>query len=148
MDEVGGGLRNLLVVATGLLGLTAVPGGAMLLLGVYSPPVEMLAGSVFQDFAIPGVALAVAVGGTALVAVVLLLRRSRYGLVSAGLAGVSVMVFEFVQVLSIGSPPGPSRAMQLAYFALGVLLVTGALTGLAAGRRAPSGGDARRAVAS
>jgi hypothetical protein len=83
----------------------------------------MLRGSAFSDFTIPAFTLILVVGGTAAVATLLLARRSRFGLISAGLAGALVMSFEFVQVLAIGSPPGPAHVMQLIYFFLGLALV-------------------------
>jgi hypothetical protein len=124
----GSVLRTILIAGTAFVGLTAVPGGAMLLLGIYSPPVEMLRGSAFSSFTIPGLTLAVVVGGSALLATTLLLRRSNLGFFSAAVAGLIVMTFEFVQVISIGSPAGPSRVMQILYFGIGLLLV-GAATG-------------------
>ena len=130
MNRVDLILRRLLILGTGFLGLTAVPGGAMLLFGIYSPPLDMLRGSVFRSFTVPGLALAVGVGGSALLAMTLLVRRSRLGYVCAAMAGLVVMTFEFVQVLSIGSPAGPSRNMQVLYFALGALLVATALAAL------------------
>ena len=115
-------LRRLLVAGAGFLGLTAVPGGVTLLLGIYSPPIDTLQGSLFSSFTIPGVALSVGVGGSALLAMVLLLRRHRLGPPSAAIAGLVIMTFEFVQVVSSGSPPGPSRVMQVLYFSVGLLL--------------------------
>lgn len=132
-------LRVLLMAMTGLLALTAIPGGAMLVLGIYSPPPEMLRGSWFSSFTIPGLTLALAIGGTALAASIQLRRRRATGVLCAAAAGLLVMTFEFVQVVSIGSPIGPSRAMQLAYFALGALLVLTSVGALfAAARPHPS----------
>ena len=113
----------LLIVLAGVLGLSAVPGGITLLVGFYAPPVEQLKGSVFADFTIPGLTLLLFVGGSAVLATVLLVRRSRFGALSAALAGAIVMSFEFVEVLAIGSPPGPARVMQLLYFGVGLSLV-------------------------
>lgn len=116
-------LHWLLTLLAGLLGLSAVPGAVALLVGFQTPPVEQLAGSPFTDFTIPGLALLVLVGGSAIVATVLLVRRSRFAPISSAFAGVVVMAFEFVEVLAIGSPPGPARVMQVGYFSIGTLLV-------------------------
>ena len=116
-------LRGALILLTGFLALSAVPGGITLLAGVYTPPVQQLRGSVFSSFLVPGLALLVVVGGTALLAFVLLLRRRPLGPVIAGLAGAFVMAFEFVEVLAIGSPPGPAFVMQALYFGIGLGLV-------------------------
>jgi hypothetical protein len=71
---------------------------------------------------VPGLALMIGLGGCALLAAVLLIRRPKLGYLCAASSGVLVMSFEFVQVIVIGSPPGPSRFMQVSYFALGALL--------------------------
>ena len=113
----------LLIVLAGVLGLSAVPGGITLLVGFYAPPVDQLRGSVFADFTVPGLALLLLVGGSAVLATVLLVRRSTFGPLAATLAGAIVMAFEFVEVLAIGSPPGPARVMQLLYFGIGLGLV-------------------------
>lgn len=108
---------------SGFLALSAIPGGLALLVGFYAPPVDALAGSMFSDFTIPGLALLVLVGGSALLALVLLVRKSPFGILVAASSGVIVMVFEFVEVLAIGSPPGPARTMQIVYFSVGLALV-------------------------
>jgi hypothetical protein len=119
--------RLLHALLTGLaffLGISALAGGTALLAGFQAPPVEQLKGSIFNDFVIPGLALVLVVGGSATAATVLLVKRSPNGLPAALAAGVAVMIFEFVEVLAIGSPPGPARAMQLLYFGIGAALVT------------------------
>ena len=118
--------RLVLIVLTGLLSLSAIPGG-IALLGGYAPPIELLTGSFFADFTIPALSLLVVVGGSAALATVLLARGSRFALLSAAFAGVVVMSFEFVEVLAIGSPSGPAQVMQLLYFAVGLLLVSASL---------------------
>ena len=123
-------LHVLLIVLAGILGLSAVPGGITLLVGFYAPPVEQLKGSVFSDFTVPGLALLFVVGGSAVLATVLLVRRSTFSSLSAALAGVIVMSFEFVEVLAIGSPPGPARVMQHLYFGIGLALVSLALVAM------------------
>lgn len=123
-------LRGALILLAGFLALSAVPGGITLLAGVYAPPVQQLEGSVFSSFLVPGLVLLVAVGGSALLAFVLLIRGSRVGPVVAGLAGASVMTFEFVEVVVIGSPPGPAFVMQVLYFGIGLGLVCLSLSSL------------------
>lgn len=122
-------LRAVLIVCTSFLAATAIPGGAMLLFGVYAPPREMLEGSVFGSFVVPGVALAVAVGGVAALALVLNVRHSAWARFTSTLAGLTVISFEFVQVLTIGSPAGSARAMQVGYIVLGLVLVVTAAIG-------------------
>ncbi len=114
--------RTLLIVLTAFLSLTAFAGGIGLVTGLNAPPVDALAGTMFPDFTVPGLALFVVVGGTALVATILLVRRSRYTLTLASLSGIAIMCFEFVEVLAIGSSPGIARNLQIFYFGLGTLI--------------------------
>ncbi|MGD1148960.1 MAG: hypothetical protein ABR961_13535 [Thermoanaerobaculaceae bacterium] len=111
------------VVLAGFLGVSAVPGGIALLAGIDAPPVEQLKGSVFADYTIPGLSLLLIVGGSAVLATVLLIRKSRFAVLASIGAGLGVMVFEFVEVLVIGSPAGPARILQVLYFGVGVALV-------------------------
>jgi hypothetical protein len=115
-------LRIILIVLLFLLALTAIPGGIMLMVNFFTPPVQTLAGSIFKDFTVPGLALAIIVGGSALLAAILLLRKSKYGLLFAAAAGIIIMFFEFVEVMIIGAPTGPSLVMQVFYFGLGTVL--------------------------
>ena len=102
--------------------LSAIPGGISLLVGFNAPPLEQLKGSVFTGFVVPGLALILLVGGSATLATVLLLRKNRFAIPAAIASGLVVMTFEFVEVLAIGSPPGPARVMQVLYFAIGAAL--------------------------
>jgi len=98
-------------------------GGVGLLTALNAPPVTNQQGSVFEDFTVPSLALFVLVGGSALLAVVLLVRRDRLGTLCAAASGLAIMVFEFVEVLVIGAPPGIARTLQIFYFGLGTLIV-------------------------
>ena len=131
-------LHILLIALAGFLAVSAVPGGITLLVGFYAPPVEQLKGSGFSDFTVPGLALLLLVGGSAVLATVLLVRRSTLASFMSALAGVIVMSFEFVEVLAIGSPPGPARVMQLLYFGIGLALVCLSLVALLIDVRRPS----------
>jgi len=116
-------LRVLQIILNILLAVTAIPGGIMLLVNFYAPPVEQLQGSIFNNFTIPGLALAVIVGGSAIVATIFLLKKSKFGTMLTATAGVIIMFFEFVEVLVIGSPAGPGQIMQIGFFGLGTLMM-------------------------
>jgi hypothetical protein len=120
-------LHVIMIILTLLLAVTAIPGGVVLMANIYAPPVEQLQGSLFQSFTIPGLALALIVGGSAVVSAVLLIKKSRFGAMSAATAGVIIMFFEFVEVMIIGSPTGPARVMQIVYFGLGTLLMVASI---------------------
>jgi hypothetical protein len=116
-------LRALLIVLDGFLAVTAIAGGAALLTGVMAPGPELLAGSVFTSYAIPGLALTVVVGVGAVVATILLLRRHHQALPTAALTGAVIVVFEAVEIATIGSEPGVARNLQVLYLAVGVAIL-------------------------
>ncbi len=122
-------LRIMLIVLTLFLSLTAILGGAALMANFYAPPAESLHGLFFNSFIIPGIALSLVVGGSALAAAILLIRRSKFGNLFAAAAGVIIMFFEFVEVLVIGSPAGASQFMQIFYVGLGTLIEIAAMGG-------------------
>jgi hypothetical protein len=70
-------LRIILIISTGFLALTGVLGGIGLLANLNAPPVSELQGSIFKDWTIPGLSLFLIVGGSALLATILLLRKSK-----------------------------------------------------------------------
>lgn len=112
-----------LVTLNIFLALTAIPGGFCLLTGIAAPPIEELNGSWFKDYTIPGLALMLIVGGSALITAVMLIRKYKFSLFYSAIAGLIIMTFEFIEVLAIGSPTGAGLVMQIIYFVLGVLLV-------------------------
>jgi len=116
-------LYTTLIILNIFLALTAVPGGFCLLTGIAAPPLDELKGSVFTDYTIPGLALMIIVGGSALLASILLIRKYKYAVFYSAIVGLIIMVFEFIEVLAIGSPTGAGLVMQIIYFVLGVLLV-------------------------
>ena len=116
-------LRILLVLFNGFLALTAIAGGIGLLVGLNAPPVEMLAGSPFTSYIIPGLALLVIVGGVALIATIMLVRRHSKAVLASVIAGAVIIGFEIVEVLVIGSPVGIARNLQIFYSTLGILIL-------------------------
>jgi NADH:ubiquinone oxidoreductase subunit 6 (subunit J) len=133
-------LRILLVVLDGFLGLTAIAGGVGLLAGINAPSTADLAGSLFSDYTIPALALLVIVGGAGVVSTVMTLRKHRYAALASGAAGVVILIFEIVEVLAIGSPPGVARTLQIFYFALGLLIILLALALWSSQRRSLAAG--------
>jgi hypothetical protein len=115
-------IRVSLIVLTIFLAISAIGGGIQLLSGFYVPPVEMLNGY-FKDYTIPGLSLGLIVGGSALSAAVLLIRKSEFASLASASTGVIIMFFEFVEVLIIGSPEGASRFMQILFFGLGTMIM-------------------------
>jgi hypothetical protein len=104
------------------LALTAAAGGIALMTGTIAPGLDLLQGSPFTSYTIPGLALLLPVGGSALAATIMLWRRHPLATRVSAVAGVMIMGFEMVEVLVIGSEPGVARNLQLFYFSLGLLI--------------------------
>jgi hypothetical protein len=119
--------RRLLIALDAFLAVTAVAGGIGLLTGILAAPLALLQGSPFGSYIIPGLALLVIVGGSALVATVLMIRRHALGAVLSGMAGAMIIGFEIVEVLVIGSEAGVARNLQIFYFAFGLAMAAVAL---------------------
>jgi hypothetical protein len=111
-----------LVILVAFLALTASAGGVGLLGGSITPPLEMLDGSPFRSYTVPGLSLLVLVGGSALAATAMMLYRHRWGIPTSAVAGIMIIGFEIVEVMAIGSPAGLARNLQIFYFTLGVCI--------------------------
>ncbi|WP_257614114.1 hypothetical protein [Arthrobacter sp. 31Y] len=120
-------IRGMLLTAQALVAVTAIAGGLVMAIGswpgvdksVLPPeiqlPVEYLDGSPFSSYLVPGLLLALIVGGSHTVAFVLLLRRRGLASMAAATAGYSILVWIFVQMALI-----PFSALQAAYFGAGL----------------------------
>ncbi len=115
--------RYLAILFSGFLALTAIPGGVALIAGIGAPPRGLLAGTPFSSFVVPGFVLLLVVGGGAGASAMLTLRRHRLASFASLGTGLIIMTFEFVEVLTIGTPTGAGLVMQILYFALGAALV-------------------------
>jgi hypothetical protein len=80
-------------------------------------PAELLAGSPFKSYFIPGLILGVIVGGTQLAAAVLLLARHRTALLASAIAGFGMLIWIFVELAMIQQ----YTWLQAVYFGLGCL---------------------------
>jgi hypothetical protein len=127
MEQIKKISRIILIVLTAFLALTTFLGGIGLITNWIAMSVELLHGSPFSSYLIPGLALSIIVGGSALLATILLIRKSKFGLLFATTAGIVIMFFEFVEVLVIGSPLGIALTLQIFYFGLGTLITIAAL---------------------
>jgi len=113
-----------LLLTTIVIGLSALAGGAALVLGsvdsslasVLSPPLDYLEGSPFGSYLIPGLVLGLVLGGVHLAAFALIVRRSRWWMLAGAVAAFDTLIWIFVQMVII-----PFSFLQAAYFALGAL---------------------------
>lgn len=130
-----------LLAVLGFVGLTALAGGLVMAFGSWLGPERlglpaqlvmpesMLAGSPFNSYFLPGLLLALVVGGTHLAAFILVAGNRRWAAMAAATAGYSILIWIFVQMVII-----PFTVLQAVYFAaglaeLGLLLLSLGLIG-------------------
>ena len=106
--------RITIAILDGFLAITALA-GAMIVIPAL--PTSMLAGSVFSDFLVPALALGVPVAGSALVAMVAVMFWPRLGAAVAGLSATMIIVFELVEMTTVGY-----HWLQAAYIVLGLVI--------------------------
>lgn len=127
----GGARRRLLIGLLAFLGVTSVGGGIGLLTGTIAPGLELLAGSLFSSYLVPGLALLVPVGGSGLLAAWAVWRRHPLAAKASLVAAAMILTFELVEVAVIGYHP-----LQLFY-----ALVGAAIAGLVAASRGRGGSN-------
>ena len=116
--------RNTLLVVEAFVALTAFAGGIALMLGALipglsaaiTPPAEYLENSPFSSYLVPGMVLALVLGGVHAIAFVLLLRRRPSALFAAAAAGYAALIWIFVQMMVI-----PFSVLQAVYFMAGTV---------------------------
>lgn len=116
--------RIILISLSGFLAITAIAGGSSLLLGLNLPPVELLNGSPFNNYVLPGLVLFVIVGGNAALATILLIQQHHSALHFVFVSAMFIIIFEVVEIYTIGAPEGIARNLQVFYLALGVVIAS------------------------
>jgi hypothetical protein len=115
--------RVSLLVLQALVAVTAIAGGAALVLSalnpelatVLSPPTTYLEGSPFSSYLVPGLLLAIVVGGTQAAAFLLGVTRSDLSLLGGATAAIALLIWVFVQMMFI-----PFSFLQALYFGVGI----------------------------
>lgn len=116
-------MKTVLFVLVSFLAVTALLSGIMLISNpdgkIMNLSVSLLEGTPFKDFTIPGVLLAVLVGGTNLLAVFFNLKRQagRYNWALAG--GIFITGWTIGQLILIGA----SHWLQAFYLVIGILVI-------------------------
>jgi hypothetical protein len=116
-------VRVSLLTVQAFVAVTAIAGGAALIFGavnaelatVLSPPGEYLTDTPFTSYLVPGIILAVVVGGIHVLGFVLGVSRSRWSVIGAAAAAFAVLIWIFVQMVFI-----PFSVLQAVYFASGL----------------------------
>lgn len=127
------GARAVLLAADAFVALTAAGGGIALAAGLEGDrfPPELLAGTPFGSYVVPGLILAGTVGSSSAIATAAMLRRPGAGARASVLAGAVLMGWIVGEVLVLRAPAARSWVEAL-YFAVGLLM---AGLGLEAGLR-------------
>ncbi|KRE31145.1 hypothetical protein [Agromyces sp. Soil535] len=118
------GIRLTLLIVQAFVALTALAGGAALVIGsldpgfstAWNPPAEYLEGGPFPSYLVPGITLAVVLGGVHVLAFVQLERRRPWALFLSAAAGYATLIWIFVQMAFI-----PFSFLQALYFSIGLV---------------------------
>lgn len=116
-----------LIVCDALVGVTAIGGGVVLAVGLEGEryPVEWLKGTPFRSYLIPGLILALIVGGSAAAAAVLTVTAPQVGSWISALAGAILMGQIAGEIRMLKQP---MHWIEVVYFAAGTLMVALGLT--------------------
>lgn len=115
--------RALTGLLLGFVGITAIAGGAALVVGeamgdqsgLLVPDSSYLEGTPFTSYLVPGLLLAVVVGGVQLAALAVLVRRPALAPAATSMAAYTILIWIFVQMIII-----PFSPLQLVYFLAGL----------------------------
>lgn len=150
---VSGPARAAALVVEAAIALTAIGGGAALLVGALTrsapgsirPPDAYLAGSPFSSYVLPGFLLLLVVGGLHALAFIVGLRRSPWAPPATAVAAFGLLIWIFVQMIWIPFSPLQAVYEGAAIAELGLLLIQYGLLDVVLGRRS-SRSDRSRAV--
>lgn len=111
-------LHRTLLGLTLFLAATSIAGGIGLVTGLIAPGTDLLEGSIFSSYVIPGLALLILAGGSATLAAAEIARQGTYQYEISILAGAVIIVFELVEWAIVGY-----SFLQAVYLAVGGLIV-------------------------
>jgi len=128
-------MHRRIAILEGLIALGALGGAAGLIAtNGLGAPVAELAGSPFRSYLVPGLALALAVGGPMAAAAAANWRGAGAAPALTLLAGAALAIFEVVEALALGV----RSALQVVFMLLAALLVIAAALELAADAARPA----------
>jgi hypothetical protein len=111
-------VRTALLVLEALVVLSAIAGGLWLVAGRSAVPLVWLQGTPFSDYTIPGLVLAIVVGGSALLAAVTVFIHREWAVLISVAAGLLAAGYEVVRVAMIY----PLDWFYEVYFVLGLAI--------------------------
>jgi hypothetical protein len=118
------GRRLIIGILTGFVALTAVGGGIALLSGAESSrfPLEWLRDTPFSNYTFPAIMLAFVVGGSSLLACLMIFMNLLKGILCAMVAGILLIGFVTVEIIILKQvPPGPTP-IELLYIGIGIII--------------------------
>jgi hypothetical protein len=116
-------VKVILILLTSFLAISAMGGGFALFMGLNTPPLSLLAGTPFTSYFVPGLCLFFLVGGLSLISAIAQIKACSFAPHITAIIGFSILVFEFVEILTIGSPKGIARILQILYFSIGISIL-------------------------
>lgn len=114
-------LQYALILLGGFVALTAIGGGIALATGLDPLPREWLVGTPFETFLLPGLLLAVLVGGSAAIATFGMLTNPPAGAMLSVVAGGLLMAWIVVEILLLNQPSWTRT--EAIYLGIGVGMV-------------------------
>ncbi|MGD0247569.1 MAG: hypothetical protein ABSB75_00805 [Candidatus Limnocylindrales bacterium] len=114
--------RLVLLAVDGLVALAAIGGGATMLTGLDKFPPAWLEGTPFSSYVIPGLLLALFVGGSAAVATATLLVARNWSGQASIVAGAVLMGWLVGEVLILKQPSAPSPT-EVFFFVIGLIML-------------------------
>ena len=119
-------MKTLLFILLSFIAITATISGILMISqpdgSISHLKPELLSGSPFKNYLVPGILLAGGVGAVNLVAVFLNMMRHRQRYNAAIAGGAVIIVWILVQVMMIGT----IHWLHILYFSAGILVVLGA----------------------
>lgn len=119
-------MKTLLFILLSFIAITATVSGKLMISqpdgSILQLKPELLAGSPFSNYLVPGILLACVVGVVNLVAVFLNMMRHRQRYNAAIAGGAVIITWILVQVMMIGT----IHWLHILYFSAGILVVLGA----------------------
>lgn len=116
-------MRRIVIALAGFVAVTALFGGFELITGIPTQqPAEWLDGTPFESYLIPGVLLAAVVGGSAVAAVGMVLRRSPAWPSWTVASGAVLTGWITAEAVLLNQPSAPTP-IEIGYFSIGIILI-------------------------
>lgn len=112
------GVRLTLFALEAFVALTSIGCGVGLMVGAVQFPLVWLAGSPFSNYTIPGLVMAVVVGGSSFLAAEAMLSEREGGVVASALAGLLLMGFEVAEGAMIDQNLGDGLPFAVGFQAI------------------------------